>query len=151
MAISDPRDPVVEADQRVERAKASLRSRIELLERKLGDVRDQLDLPEHIRRHPWPAVGVALALGALAGRGGGGGGGGGAVAAVTALARPRSRSAGRSALVLFGKLAFGLVRELALAQLGLAARRWLEQHAESPEPPPYEGEPIYMGDRYPAP
>jgi hypothetical protein len=122
MPISDPMDPVVaEADRRVERAKASLRSRIELLERRFGDIRDRLDVPEHIRRHPWPAIGIALALGALAGRG----------RPARALVVRSERSGGRTALAVFGGLALRIVRELALAQLGLAARRWLDRNAGS--------------------
>jgi hypothetical protein len=144
MPISDPMDPIVaEADRRVERAKASLRSRIGLLERRFGDVRDRLDLPEHIRQHPWPAVGIALALGAFAGRGGGG----------TAIAAIGERSRGRATLGMLGRIAFGLVRELALAQLGLAARRWLDRHGG-----PFDGSADDPGasyppgvERYPAP
>ncbi|TMQ09765.1 MAG: hypothetical protein E6J90_02595 [Deltaproteobacteria bacterium] len=113
-----PLDPVIaEADQRVERAKASLRSRVGLLERRFVDVRDRLDVPEHIRRHPWPAIGIAFALGALAGRGG----------RRFVLAAAGEPSRGRPALALIGKLAFRVLRELALAQVGLAARRWLDQ------------------------
>lgn len=121
MPTHDLPDPVVaEADQRVERAKASLRSRFEQLEQRFVDVRDRLDVPEHIRRHPWPAVGIALALGALAGSRGGG--------RALVLSEPMR---GRSALGMVGKLALRIVRELALAQLGLTARRWLDQHASS--------------------
>jgi hypothetical protein len=121
MAISDIVDPVVaEADQRVERARASLRSRLELLERKFVDVRDQLDVPEHIRRHPWPAVGIALALGALAGRGG--------RRVATEIGAPTERSLSGTALTLLAGLGLRVVRELAIAQLGLTARRWLEHN-----------------------
>ena len=80
-------------------------------------MRDRLDVPEHIRRHPWPAIGIAFALGALAGRGG----------RRFVLAAAGEPSRGRPALALIGKLAFRVLRELALAQVGLAARRWLDQ------------------------
>jgi len=121
MATSDIVDPVVaEADQRVERARASLRSRLELLERKFVGVRDKLDVPEHIRRHPWPAVGIALALGVLAGRGVRG--------AADEIEAPSERSLSGTALTLIAGLGLRIVREMAIAQLGLTARRWLERN-----------------------
>jgi hypothetical protein len=124
MASNDMTDPgVVEADQRVERAKASLRARMSVLERRLGDVRDQVDVPEHIRRHPWPAVGIAFALGALAGNRG--------RPNVPSVAPERSLGG----MVTAGVLAVGLrlVREFALAQIGRAARRWWLQNGGDPE------------------
>lgn len=147
MPISDPMDPVIaEADQRVERAKASLRSRIELLERKLGDVRERLDVPEHIRHHPWPAIGIALALGAFAGRGG----------RSRALVAPSERTGGRTVLAVLGRLAFRVARELVLAQLGLSARRWLERNRgwdDRFDDGADDFSPIYTpgGTRHPAP
>jgi hypothetical protein len=111
---------VADADRRVERAKASLRSRMELLERRLVDVRDRLDVPEHIRRHPWPAVGIALALGVLAGRG---------RSTAMAIAAPGERSSGRAVLAMLGGIGLRIVRELALAQLGITAKQWLERNS----------------------
>jgi hypothetical protein len=118
---SDTTDPltdpaIADADRRVERAKASLRSRFEELEQRFTDVRDRLDVPEHIRRHPLPAVGIALALGALAGR----------ATRRAAIDAPAERSLGGAALALAATLALRIVRELAIAQLGITAKRYLE-------------------------
>ena len=119
MPISDTTDPVIaDADQRVERAKASLRSRIHLLERKLGDVRDRLDVPEKISRHPWPAVGVAFALGALAGW----------RASPTLPRVSTERSLAALATSALGALGVQIVRELVVAQLGRSAKRWWSEH-----------------------
>jgi hypothetical protein len=49
MASTESVDPVADADRRVERAKASLRSRFALLEHRLGEVREQIDVAAHIR------------------------------------------------------------------------------------------------------
>jgi len=124
---SNTTDPVVvEADQRVERAKASLRARFAVLERRLGDVRDQVDLPAQIRRHPLPAIGIAFALGALVG-------GRGRLAAdrpaTAALALvPRQRTLGGAALAIASALGFQLLREFAIGQLVRTAERlWSER------------------------
>lgn len=108
-------DPAIaDADRRVERAKASLRSRFEQLERRFVGVRDRLDVPEHIRRHPLPAVGIALALGALAGR------------SRRATNGTAERSLGGAAVAMAASLALRIVRELVIAQLGVTAKRYLE-------------------------
>ena len=119
MASNDMTDPVVvEADQRAERAKASLRSRFARLERKVGDVRERIDLPAQIRKHPLPAAGIALALGALVGSRVG--------------SRDHAAGGGRSAGGVFaaGLAALGLrlAREFVLAQVGRAARQWWIEH-----------------------
>lgn len=115
--IVEPRvDPTIaEADRRVERAKASLLARVEVLKHKLGDARAKLDLHAQIARYPLPAVAIAFALGALAGSRG-------ARRAEPATAAERSLSGA----MLTGLAAVGLrmVRELALVQLGQVARRW---------------------------
>lgn len=146
MPSSDLTDPTVaEADRRVERAKASLRSRFEQLEHRFIGVRDRLDVPEHIRRHPWPAVGIALALGVLAGRGGR------AARSIALVASEPVR--GRSGLGIFGKLAVRVVKELVIAQVGLAARRWLDQRASAIDESFHDVSPSYRQgfERYPAP
>ena len=128
-------DPVVvEADQRAERAKASLRARFAVLERRLGDVRDQIDLPAQIRRHPLPAVGIAFAFGALVGgRGRGATHHGAASPFATAIIR-RPRTLGGTALTVLSALGMSLVRELVLDALGRAAQRWsLPQHGSPDE------------------
>lgn len=123
-------DPViVEADRRVERAKASLRARLAVLERRLGDVRERVDVPSRIRKHPWPAVGIALALGALAGRRRE------PSTSMALVAAPLASdiaegggSLGRTALRALGRLGFRVVRELAIIQLSRVARRWWDEH-----------------------
>jgi hypothetical protein len=117
-------DPVIaEADRRVERAKASLRARLATLEHRLGDVRDRLDVAEHIRRHPLPAVAIALAVGALAG--GRGASSGSAAAA--------ERSLGATAMAAIGAIGLRIVREIAISQLSRAARQWAEAPRQADE------------------
>lgn len=125
---SNTTDPVVvEADRRVEQAKASLRARMAVLERRLGDVRDRIDLPAQIRRHPLPAVGIAFALGALVG-------GRGRAAPRAAPALPASpRSVGSMALAIVSGLAFQILRELAIGQLRRTAERYWSEYGESPD------------------
>jgi hypothetical protein len=124
---SNTTDPVVvEADRRVERAKASLRARIAVLERRLGDVRDRIDLPGQIRRHPLPAVGIAFALGALVG---GRGRRATARPALPAAPGSRPRTFGGAALAIVSALGFQLLRELAVGQLMRTAERLLREHA----------------------
>lgn len=118
---SDITDPLL-ADRGRERDE--LRSRVDLLSRKLDDMRDRIsriDLSEQIHRHPWPAVGIAFALGALAGRG--------------IRRAPRAtpeRSFGSAAFGVVGTLALHVLRELALAHLGRTARRWWSEHGGAP-------------------
>lgn len=122
MATNDSADPTVqEADQRAERAKASLLSRIELLKHKLSDARHKLDLPAQITEHPLPAIGIAFALGMMAG-----------------LRRSPSAAIGASGGVRHAAVAaltaFGLrlVRNIALGQLAEIARQWWsEQQAHN--------------------
>ncbi|HEX8115094.1 MAG TPA: hypothetical protein VF516_45510 [Kofleriaceae bacterium] len=120
---SNTTDPVVvEADRRVEQAKASLRARFAVLERRLGDVRDRIDLPEQIRRHPLPAVGIAFALGALVGGRGHRPAGHAAPAPLAFEARPRTL--GSMALAVLSGLTFQLLRELAIGRLRRVAEQW---------------------------
>jgi hypothetical protein len=118
MATNDLADQTVrEAEQRAERAKASLLSRVELLKHKLTDARQKLDLRAQIARHPLPAVGIAFALGAAAGLRRTG-----STRAAMPVSSGRSlRSAAATALAAFG---LHIVREIALGQLGQVARRW---------------------------
>jgi hypothetical protein len=123
-------DPVVvEADRRVEQAKASLRARMAVLERRLGDVRDRIDLPEQIRRHPLPAVGIAFALGALVG----GRGHRHDRAALAPAFGGRPRTLGSMALAVVSGLTFQLLRELAIGQLRRTADRWWSEQGEAPD------------------
>jgi hypothetical protein len=130
MASNTTDSVVAEADRRVERAKASLRARIAVLERRLGDVRDRIDLPEQIRRHPLPAVGIAFAFGALVGGRGRRPTGRAASPAAPALAR-KPRTLGGTALALLSALGLQLLRELALRQLRRTAERWWSEHGGS--------------------
>jgi hypothetical protein len=134
---SNTTDPVVvEADRRVEQAKASLRARMAVLERRLGDVRDRIDLPAQIRRHPLPAVGIAFALGALVGARGRAAGRAAPPAAPVLGARPRTL--GSMALTIVSGLAFQLLRELAIGQLRRTAERyWSEPDGSLDEPGSY--------------
>jgi hypothetical protein len=123
MASHETMDPTVaEADRRVERAKASLRQRLQLLERRFVGVRDRFDLPAQIRRHPWPAVGIAVGLGMLAGWRG---------RSTTTRAISAERTFGGAALAAIGAIGFRVLRELALGQVGALARRmWVEHGGE---------------------
>lgn len=134
---SNTTDPVVvEADRRVEQAKASLRARMAVLERRLGDVRDRIDLPAQIRRHPLPAVGIAFALGALVGARGRAAGRAAPPAAPVLVARPRTL--GSMAMAIVSGLAFQLLRELAIGQLRRTAERyWNESGGSLDEPGSY--------------
>jgi len=134
---SNTTDPVVvEADRRVEQAKASLRARMAVLERRLGDVRDRIDLPAQIRRHPLPAIGIAFALGALVG------GRGRAARPAAPMAAPvlgpRPRTLGSMALAIGSGLAFQLLRELAIVQLRRTAERYWSERGGSLDEPPWE-------------
>lgn len=130
-------DPVVvEADRRVEQAKASLRARIAVLERRLGDVRDRIDLPEQIRRHPLPAVGIAFALGALVG--GRGHRPAGRAALDAPAFAPRQRTLGGMALALLSGLTFRLLRELAIGQLRRTAEQWWSERSGALDEPSSE-------------
>ena len=134
---SNTTDPVVvEADRRVEQAKASLRARMAVLERRLGDVRDRIDLPAQIRRHPLPAVGIAFALGALVGARGRAAGRAAPAAAPVLVARPRTF--GSMAMAIVSGLAFQLLRELAIGHLRRTAERyWNESDGSLDEPGSY--------------
>jgi ElaB/YqjD/DUF883 family membrane-anchored ribosome-binding protein len=136
-ASNDLVDPAHDAEQRAERAKASLLSRVETLKHKLSDAKhvlseakEVLDLPAQISKHALPAVGIAFALGVAAGmrRSGSAAGEGGGVV----------RSALWSALAAVGMRA---LREIAMGQLGKVAKQWWDEHAgaehpEGPPPPP---------------
>jgi len=123
MANHEHIDPAVaEADRRVEQAKASLRQRLHLLERRFGGVRATLDLPAQIRRHPWPAIGIAVGLGVLAGSRG--------RRSVAAAAVDTERGIGGVALAALGAIGFRVLRELALGQVGALARRMWVEHGD---------------------
>jgi hypothetical protein len=125
MPTQETADPTAsDADRRVERAKASLLARVELLKHKLSDVKETFDVRAQIAKHALPAVGIAFALGAAAG-----------------LRRSRSapdheptshplRSAAFAAVSAFGLRA---VREVALAKLGDIVKQWWTEHGGEPQ------------------
>jgi len=124
MARTDITDRIVaEAGQYAEDA---VRARAEELKHKLDEARARIDLSGQIRRHPWPAIGIALAAGALAGLSAG------------RSAPPRGRGKlGGAAMTALGTLALHLVRELAIAQLGRSAKRWWRDHRGDDLDDPY--------------
>jgi hypothetical protein len=125
MSTHDIADPTVqEADQRAERAKASLLSRVELLKHKLTDVRQKLDLPGQITRYPLPVLGAAFALGALAGL---------RRTSSTAIGEPAERSLHSTAIAALTAIGLRALRNIALAQLGQIAKQWWAEHGEHGE------------------
>ena len=130
MPPHDVVDPTVaEADQRAERAKASLLSRVDLLKHRFTDATHRLDLPAHIVKHPLPAVGIAFALGVVAG-----------LRRVRPVQTVRSedvteRSFRGMVLAGLATVSLRVVRELAMAQLGQIARQWWtnREHGSSGE------------------
>jgi len=122
-------------------ARNDMRSRIDLLRRKLDAARDRIariDLSAQIHRHPWPAVGFAFALGALAGR-------------RARRGSPRAtpeRLFGSTALGAASALALHVLRELAIAQLGRTARRWWSAYGD---PSLDDVPPAYRADTRPFP
>jgi hypothetical protein len=128
-ANAPPESPVAEADRRVERAKASLLARIDLLKHKIGDAKHQLDFKAQIAKHPLPAIGVAFALGALA-----------AMTRQPAAPRdasfPEARSLTSAALGALAALGLRMARELAIGQLGSVAKQWWDQGGSGGHPAP---------------
>jgi len=143
MATNDVVDPAQDAEQRAERAKASLLSRVELLKHKLidakhklSDAKEMLDLPAQISKHAVPAVAIAFALGVAAGLRRPGSAGDHGV--------PTARGAVWSAIAALGMRA---LREIALVQLGRVAKQWWDDQgnaelAGGQPPPPAGGDPF---------
>lgn len=124
MSTTDGVAPTVEeADLRVERAKASLLSRVELLKHKITDAKDRFDVPAQIARHPLPAVGVAFALGVAAGLGRGSAG-----SSSSTASGPGDRSLRSAAFTALAAIGLRLVREVALGKLSQVARQWWLDH-----------------------
>jgi len=130
MPTNDVVDPTVqEADQRAERAKASLISRATVLKDKLIDARDKLDLPAQIAKHPLPSVGIAFMLGMIAGR------------LRTGRAAPPPRSLTGAAFAALAGFGLRLLRDAALVELSHAAQQWWAEHdaPAAPGPAPRAG------------
>lgn len=108
---------VAEADERVERAKESLSSRIEELGRRYRTAKNMGNISERIAKHPWPAVGLAVALGAFAGLAGD-------------LARPDEngeRKLRQTLIAGAGALLLRLARSYAMGQLTDTAKSWIDE------------------------
>ncbi len=143
MDSHDVEDPAVaEAERRAERAKASLLARLDQLKHKVSDAKHQLDVPSQIAAHPLPAVGLAFALGAVA-----------------ALGRPRPVAAAapehgqhslrNAALTAIAGFGLRVVREVALTQLGNAAKQWWGQQQEQLDPAEREVETSHQAELEP--
>lgn len=117
---------IEEADRRVERAKASLLSRVELLKHKMSDARHRFDVPAQITRNPLPAVGIAFALGAVIGF---------RRTAKLLPAPGAGRSVKSAAFAAFAAVALHVVREVAITQLGVVARQWWTEVAGGSQAP----------------
>jgi hypothetical protein len=102
---SEPRD----LDERIGWIKASIRSRVSELSRRVDRVRDVTDLSV-VTRHPWATVGIAFAAGAL----------------LAAAGRPR-RGPPRGESLLGASLRTILVSVAATYGRKLA-QDWMEQH-----------------------
>ncbi len=109
-------DPVANPDERAERAKESLSSRIDELGRRFRSAKNMGNLGEKITEHPWPAVGIAVALGAFAG-------------AATHLSRPNDgeHKLRHTLLAGAGALLLRLAKSYALGQLGDTAKSWIDE------------------------
>lgn len=116
-ANDPPESSIAEADRRVERAKASLLARVELLKHKIGDAKHQLDFKAQIANHPLPAIGIAFAIGALAAMSG-------RPSAPRAEHAPGERSLTGAALGALAAFGLRIARELAIGQLGNVAKQW---------------------------
>lgn len=118
MSANDtPESPVAEADRRVERAKASLLARIEVLKHKLGEAKHQLDFKAQIAQHPLPAIGIAFAIGALAAMTG-------QPSAPRAAKLPGEHSLTGAALGALAAFGLRVARDLAIGQLSIVAKQW---------------------------
>lgn len=112
-------DSVAEADERVERAKESLSSRIDELGRRYRTAKNMGNISDRIAKHPWPAVGIAVALGAFAGIAG-------------HLAPPDDtgeRKLRHTLIAGAGALLLRLAKSYALGQLSDTAKSWIDERS----------------------
>lgn len=113
----DAPDTVAEADERVERARESLSSRIDELGRRFRSAKNMGNIADKIAQHPWPAMGIAVALGAFAG-------------AASHLGRPGPDGEHKLRHTLIagaGALLLRLAKSYALGQLGDTAKSWIDE------------------------
>lgn len=112
-----PAEAVALADERVERAKASLSSRIDELGRRYKSAKNMGNIAERITKHPWPAVGVALALGAFAGL-------------ASHLGKPGENGEHKfrhTVIAGAGALLLRLAKSYAMGELGDTAKSWIDE------------------------
>ena len=102
---SEPRD----LDERIGWIKASIRSRVSELSRRVDRVRDVTDLSV-VTRHPWASVGIAFAVGAL----------------LAAARRPAGTAPRRESLL--GASVRTILVSLAAAYGRKVAEDWMERH-----------------------
>jgi ElaB/YqjD/DUF883 family membrane-anchored ribosome-binding protein len=110
-------DTIAEADERVERAKESLSSRIDELGRRYRTAKNMGNISDKIAKHPWPAVGIAVALGAFAG-------------IASHVARPDEngeRKLRHTLIAGAGALLLRLAKSYALGQLSDTAKSWIDE------------------------
>lgn len=111
------------ADERAERAKESLSSRIDELGRRFRSAKNLGNLgniAEKVVAHPWPAVGIAVAIGAFAGAAGHRG-------------RPSDGGEHKLRHTLIagaGALLLRLVKSYVLGQLGDQAKSWIDERVQ---------------------
>jgi len=116
---------VAEADERAERAKVNLSSRIEEIGRRFKTVKNMGNIADHIVKHPLPAVGIALALGAFAG-------------AAKHLSRPGEdgeRKLRHTVIAGAGALVLRLAKSYVLNELGESAKSWIDERTRAEADP----------------
>lgn len=113
---------IKDADERIEGAKASLRSRLHELERRYEAAKDRFDLGAKIAQHPRAAVGIALGLGALIGLVGGG--------RAKAPAAAAERTVSGTIFAALGALAINALKDLALREGAELAKGWWADRTE---------------------
>lgn len=112
------------ADCRAETAKASLRSRLNELERRYEAAKGKFDLGTRIAHHPRAAVGIALGAGAVLGLFGG----------RSAAPIEGKRSFGGTILAALGAFAINALKDAALREGAELAKGWWADRTERDAP-----------------
>ncbi|CAN5793756.1 hypothetical protein BH11MYX2_BH11MYX2_37330 [soil metagenome] len=121
------------ADKRADAAKASLRSRIREIERRVGEARETLDIPAKIAEHPRLAVGIAAGAGALLGWLGSSRPAAlveGDSLSPSQAGQAVSRSTGSAIIAALGALAFQAIKDYALREGADIAQKWWADREE---------------------
>ena len=113
------------ADKRASAAKASLRSRIREIERRVSEARETVDVPAKIKANPRIAVGIALGAGALIGLIGRS-----RRAASPVVDGDAKRSTGGAIIAALGALAFQALKDYALREGADMAQKWWADREE---------------------